>query len=161
MWMGDALGEESVIKDDVIHSNRAREGKITIAGNADGSTHAMWGKLGRWNESSIETWRWAIVSISAVRSAAGRLLLRRRWLWLWLWPPQGNLRGVNVYKGILLQTGSSKLGNFSWIALLFVWPQLAIVTELVVLFRLPQLLSVMSKVIIWTVYTKNYNFFPW
>ena len=32
MWMGDALGEESVIKDDVIHSNRAlSEGIITIA----------------------------------------------------------------------------------------------------------------------------------
>ena len=42
MWMGDALGEESVIKDDVIHSNRAlSEGIITIVGNADGSTHAM------------------------------------------------------------------------------------------------------------------------
>ena len=40
--MGDALGEENVIKDDVIHSNRAlSEGIITIAGNADGSTHAM------------------------------------------------------------------------------------------------------------------------
>ena len=33
MWMGNALGEESVIKDDVIHSNRAlSEGIITIAG---------------------------------------------------------------------------------------------------------------------------------
>ena len=40
--MGDALGEESAIKDGVIHSNRAlNEGIITIAGNADGSTHAM------------------------------------------------------------------------------------------------------------------------
>ena len=40
---GDALGEESVIKDDTtIHSNRAlNEGIITIAGNANGSTHAM------------------------------------------------------------------------------------------------------------------------
>ena len=80
MWMGDALGEESVIKDDVIHSNRAlSEGMITIAGNADGLTHAMWGKSGRWNESSIDPRRWAIVSISAVWSAAGRLLLGRRW----------------------------------------------------------------------------------
>ena len=42
--------------------------------------HAMWGKLGRWNESTIETWHWATVSISAVRSASGRLLLRRHWL---------------------------------------------------------------------------------
>ena len=50
------------------------------SGNADGPTHAMWGKLGRWNELSIELRRWAIVSISAVRSAAGRLLLGRRWL---------------------------------------------------------------------------------
>ena len=40
--MGDAPGEDSVIKDDVIHSNRAlSEGIITIAGNANGSTHAM------------------------------------------------------------------------------------------------------------------------
>ena len=40
--MGDALGEEGVIKDDVIHSSRAlSEGIITIAGNADGPTHAM------------------------------------------------------------------------------------------------------------------------
>ena len=40
--MEDALGEEIAIKDDVIHSNRAlSEGIITIAGNADGSTHAM------------------------------------------------------------------------------------------------------------------------
>ena len=40
--MGDALGEESVIRNDVIHSNRAlNEGIITIVGNADGSTHAM------------------------------------------------------------------------------------------------------------------------
>ena len=40
--MGDALGEGSVIKDDVILSNRAlSEDIITIAGNADGSTHAM------------------------------------------------------------------------------------------------------------------------
>ena len=40
--MGDALGEESVINDDVIHSNRAlSEGIIIIAGNADGSTYAM------------------------------------------------------------------------------------------------------------------------
>ena len=39
---GDALEEESVIKDDVIHSNRAlSEGIITIAGNAVGLTHAM------------------------------------------------------------------------------------------------------------------------
>ena len=38
----DALGEESVIKDDVLHSNPAlSDGIITIAGNADGSTHAM------------------------------------------------------------------------------------------------------------------------
>ena len=78
---GGALGEESVVKDDVIHSNRAlSEGIITIAGNADGSTHAIWGKWGTWNESSIELRRWAIVSISAVWSAAGRLFLRRRWL---------------------------------------------------------------------------------
>ena len=41
MRMGEALAEESV-KDDVTHSNRAlSEGIITIAGNADGSTHAM------------------------------------------------------------------------------------------------------------------------
>ena len=40
--MGDALGDEGVIKDDVIHLNRAlTEGIITIAGNANGSTHAM------------------------------------------------------------------------------------------------------------------------
>ena len=56
--MGDALREESVIKDDVIHSNRAlSESMITIAGNADGSTHANLGKLGRLNESSIEPLR--------------------------------------------------------------------------------------------------------
>ena len=36
-------------------------------------------KLCRWNESSIKPWRWA------VRSAAGRLLLGRRWLSVWLW----------------------------------------------------------------------------
>ena len=42
MWMGDGLGGESVINDDEIHSNRAiSEGIITIAGNADVSTHAM------------------------------------------------------------------------------------------------------------------------
>ena len=40
--MGDALGEDSVIKDDVMLSNRAlSKGIITIAGNADGSTLAM------------------------------------------------------------------------------------------------------------------------
>ena len=40
--MGDVLGEESGIKDDVIHSNRTlSEGIITTAGNADGPTHAM------------------------------------------------------------------------------------------------------------------------
>ena len=56
MWMGDPLGEGSVIKDDVIHSNRALSaGIITIASNAEGSTYAMRGKLGIWNESSIET----------------------------------------------------------------------------------------------------------
>ena len=42
MWMGDLLGEESVINDARIHSSRAlSEGIITIVGNADGSTHAM------------------------------------------------------------------------------------------------------------------------
>ena len=44
MWMGDALGDLSVIKGDAIkmHSSRAlSEGMITIVGNADGSTHAM------------------------------------------------------------------------------------------------------------------------
>ena len=42
MWMGNALGEESVMKDDVIRSNQAlSEGIIAIAGNADRSTHAM------------------------------------------------------------------------------------------------------------------------
>ena len=41
MRMGDALGEKSVIKGDVIHANRALNEGITIAGNADGSTHAM------------------------------------------------------------------------------------------------------------------------
>ena len=42
MWMGDALGEESVIEDDALHSNRAlSEGIITIVGSADGSTHTM------------------------------------------------------------------------------------------------------------------------
>ena len=42
MWMGDLLGEESVINDAIIHSSRAlSEGIITIVGNADGSTHAM------------------------------------------------------------------------------------------------------------------------
>ena len=52
--MGDALGEDCVIKDDMIHSNRAlSEGIITVEGNADGSTHAMQGKFGGWNESSI------------------------------------------------------------------------------------------------------------
>ena len=48
MWMEDALGEESVIKDDAIHSNRAlSEGMITIAGNADGSINAMCYDIGR------------------------------------------------------------------------------------------------------------------
>ena len=33
-----------------IHSSRAlSEGMITIVGDADGSTHAMWEKLGRWS----------------------------------------------------------------------------------------------------------------
>ena len=41
MWMGEALGEESVTKDDVIHSNRALSKGITIAGNAEESTHTM------------------------------------------------------------------------------------------------------------------------
>ena len=42
MWMGDLLGEKSVINDAMIHSSRAlREGIITIVGNVDGSTHAM------------------------------------------------------------------------------------------------------------------------
>ena len=86
MWMGDALGEESVIKTmRWIHSNRAQsEGMIIIAGNADGLIYAMTGKLGRWNESSIEQRRWAIISISAVTSAVSRVLLGKRWLWLTL-----------------------------------------------------------------------------
>ena len=42
MWIGDALGEESVIIDVVIHLNRVlSEGIITIAGNYDGSTNVM------------------------------------------------------------------------------------------------------------------------
>ena len=61
---------------------------ITFVSHADGPTHPMWGKLGRPNESSIEPWRWATVSIFAVRSAASRLLLGRRWLWLCLLTPQ-------------------------------------------------------------------------
>ena len=79
--MGDALGDESVIDMtmQLMHSSRAlSEGVLTIVGNADGSTHAMWGKLGRWIESSIEARRWASVSISAVKSAAARLLFRMR-----------------------------------------------------------------------------------
>ena len=54
MWMGDLLGEVIVMNDAIIHSSRAlSEGIITIVGNADGSSHAMQGKLGKWNESSI------------------------------------------------------------------------------------------------------------
>ena len=47
MWMGAALGEESVINDDAtIHSNRAlSEGIITIVGNADGSPFQPLGRL--------------------------------------------------------------------------------------------------------------------
>ena len=42
MWMGDLLGELSVLNDAMIHLSRAlSEGIITIVGNADGSTHAM------------------------------------------------------------------------------------------------------------------------
>ena len=70
-------GECNLRRWDKIHSNRALS-MITIAGNVNGSTHVMWR-----NESSIEQRRWALVSISAVRSAVGRLLLGRRWFWFW------------------------------------------------------------------------------
>ena len=47
---GGRAGRGECNQGDVIHSTRAlSEGIITIVGNADGSTHAMWGKLGRWS----------------------------------------------------------------------------------------------------------------
>ena len=52
MWMGELMGELSVINDAIMHSFRAlSEGKIIIVGNVNGSSHITLGKLDRWNES--------------------------------------------------------------------------------------------------------------
>ena len=65
MWMGEVMGELSVINDAIMHSFRAlSEGKIIIVGNVDGSSHITLGKLGRWNESFIEPHVCAIAYIS-------------------------------------------------------------------------------------------------